>query len=335
MLGDIKNFLAGDSGIVFALVLVIVFVLADIGLSIVVGLLARKMRKLKALYKMKLRKMRKEYEHKLLLAQSRGGYSQPSQTQYQPQYQQPEPQYQQPPAPEPKPQPEPFVTEVVPDVPQEVEVAPIKEEKPQEKPQEKVVKEPVKEEPILDNVIEDDDDEDDDEVEEALEPGKVKKDFSAFKITFDEAYEKLSREQRSFFDQLLRYALSKPDSSEHKNIKGIMVKYKSKPLLRLRIKAGVTTASCIVENSLLKSYRRATEKEQGTKIAIKPTNIAIKDITLFEAAKGLVDVAQEQIDQEIEARKERRKEAQRERRRKNRAKGREKDDDLNIDELDE
>ena len=80
-----------------------------------------------------------------------------------------------------------------------------------------------------------------DDFDEIDENGKiVDKDAIAFKsgknMTLDEAYAALSKEQKSFFDGLRAYAVSKDNTKEKRTDSHIQIKAGTKPLIKLTIR---------------------------------------------------------------------------------------------------
>lgn len=134
---------------------------------------------------------------------------------------------------------------------------------------------------------------------------------SVTRKTFDEAYADLTKEQKSFFDGILEYALTKPDAKEYRTKSNIKVKSKGGQIVKLLIRRETTVTSFLIENDMLKTYRKELAKNDGAKITVKATDLPLTDVDTFEAAKGLVDVAYEQIEHERELAKEARKERRR------------------------
>lgn len=128
--------------------------------------------------------------------------------------------------------------------------------------------------------------------------------------TLEEAYRGLTKEQKSFFDNLREYALTKPDAKEYRTKSNIKVKSKSGQIVKLLIRRETVVTSFMIENDMLKTYRKELAKD-GTKIAVKATVLPVLDVDTFEAAKGLIDVSYEQIEHERELQAEARKERRR------------------------
>lgn len=129
--------------------------------------------------------------------------------------------------------------------------------------------------------------------------------------TLDEAYVELSAEFKAYFDKIITYALSKSGAKETKTNSNIKVKIKSDQIVKVFIKRKTPVASFLIENDMLKTYRKELTKNDGAKIAVKPIDVAMSDRETFEAAKGLVDMAFDQIEHERELKKEARRERRR------------------------
>ncbi len=133
--------------------------------------------------------------------------------------------------------------------------------------------------------------------------------FEAKSISFDEAYEALNREQKGFFNHIKNYALEKANAEEKRQANCICVKASGKQLLKLTIKRGITVAQFMLENDLLKNYKRSGES--AVAIKTKATEIPVYDVEAMNTACRMVDLMEEQNEKERQAAKERRKAAQR------------------------
>ena len=133
--------------------------------------------------------------------------------------------------------------------------------------------------------------------------------FEAKSISFDEAYEALNREQKGFFNHIKNYALEKANAEEKRQANCICVKASGKQLLKLTIKRGITVAQFMLENDLLKNYKRSGES--AVAIKTKATEIPVYDVEAMNTACRMVDLMEEQNEKERQAAKERRKDAQR------------------------
>ena len=131
-------------------------------------------------------------------------------------------------------------------------------------------------------------------------------------MTIDEAYAKLSREQKKYFDGLLSYALSKENAAKYPSKTEISVRANRKPLIRIFVRKGVTVASFRLENDLMKEFRKNGAE---AKITVRDTKINIVNSAAYETAKGLIDVAVENNKREKEAAEEARRKRLAEKRR--------------------
>jgi len=114
--------------------------------------------------------------------------------------------------------------------------------------------------------------------------------------TIEELYAELSAEQKSFFDELINKALSKPQAvlSVTRNYENVKIGKRS--ILKLIIRKGVTVAEFSLENDLLKEYRKTTANQKGkAKIRVRPTVIAVTELSTLKTALDMIDIAHEQI----------------------------------------
>ena len=164
-------------------------------------------------------------------------------------------------------------------------------EKVVEVPVEKIVeKEVVKEVPV-EKIVEK---EVIKEVKVAAAP-KPKKEVAP-KLTLDEAYALLSKEQKKYFDGLRQYALTKYKCKEKKSTYFIVFgQTTTNPLLKLTIKKDTTVALYKMEDEYLKDIKRDASGE-GTKIKVKETELIVSDAQAFETAKNMVDLREDQIE---------------------------------------
>ena len=164
-------------------------------------------------------------------------------------------------------------------------------EKVVEVPVEKIVeKEVVKEVPV-EKIVEK---EVIKEVKVAAAP-KPKKEVAP-KLTLDEAYALLSKEQKKYFDGLRQYALTKYKCKEKKSTYFIVFgQTTTNPLLKLTIKKDTTVALYKMEDEYLKDIKRDASGD-GTKIKVKETELIVSDAQAFETAKNMVDLREDQIE---------------------------------------
>lgn len=136
--------------------------------------------------------------------------------------------------------------------------------------------------------------------------------FSSNEMTFNEAYEALSEEQKRYFTNIREYALSKQDAEERLTKNGVTVYVNNKVILKLRIRRGITVAFFKLENDLLRDYRR--NSDAASAIRLKETEIYFADDSACSTACEMVDLMLEQHKKEQEEAARRRKERRAERR---------------------
>ena len=142
------------------------------------------------------------------------------------------------------------------------------------------------------------------EVKVAAAP-KPKKEVAP-KLTLDEAYALLSKEQKKYFDKLREYALSKDKCKEKKATYFITFgPTTTNPLLKLTIKKDTVVALYKMEDEYLKDIKRDATGE-GTKIKVKETELIVSDAQAFETAKNMVDLREDQIERYKDLLKEQR-----------------------------
>lgn len=130
--------------------------------------------------------------------------------------------------------------------------------------------------------------------------------FEAKVKSFDEAYAELSREQAGFFRHIKEYALQKPGAEEKRQSSCICVKAGGKQLVKLTIRRGITVAQFLLENDLLKDYKR---QGNAAAIKVKATEVPVYDVDAMNTACHMVDLMEEQNERERQAAKERKKAA--------------------------
>ena len=124
---------------------------------------------------------------------------------------------------------------------------------------------------------------------------KAKKEVAP-RLTLDEAYEKLSKQQKKFFDGLREYAMKKEKCKEKKSTYNILLGQSSvNPLVKLTIKKDVTVALFKMEDEYLKDIRRNAGSD-GTKVKVKETEVAIGDAQAYATAKEMIDLREDQIE---------------------------------------
>ncbi|MDE7191738.1 MAG: hypothetical protein K2O35_04660, partial [Clostridia bacterium] len=195
---------------------------------------------------------------------------------------------------------QPQVVEKVVEVPVEVEKI-VEKEVPVEveKIVEKEVRVEVPVEKVVEKVVEK-------EVKvEVTAPVKAPRE-KAPRLTLDEAYARLSKQQKKYFDGLREYALTKDKCKEKKSTYFILLGQSSvNPLVKLTIKKDTTVALFKMEDEYLKDIKRDATGE-GTKMRVKETELIVADAQAFATAKRMVNLREDQIDRYQEYMKEQR-----------------------------
>ena len=174
---------------------------------------------------------------------------------------------------------------------------PVEVEKIVEKevPVEKIVEVPV--EKVVEKVVE--------KEVKVTAPAKPKIE-KAPRLTLDEAYALLSKEQKKYFDGLRDYALTKYKCKEKKSTYFVVFGQTStNPLLKLTVKKDATVALFKMEDEYLKDIKRDASGD-GTKVRVKETEVIVCDKQSFETAKKMVDLRDDQIARYQELLKEQR-----------------------------
>ncbi|MDE6475067.1 MAG: hypothetical protein K2L70_08215 [Clostridia bacterium] len=174
--------------------------------------------------------------------------------------------------------------EVKVEVPVEVEKI-VEKEVRVEVPVEKIVEVPV--EKVVEKVVE--------KQVKVNAPAKPKVE-KAPRLTLDEAYALLSKEQKKYFDGLRDYALTKYKCKEKKSTYFVVYGLTStNPLIKLTIKKDTTVALLKMEDEYMKDIRRDATGD-GTKVKVKETEVVVSDKQAFETAKKMVDLRDDQIE---------------------------------------
>ncbi len=127
---------------------------------------------------------------------------------------------------------------------------------------------------------------------------------TAPRLTLDEAYEKLTKQQKKFFDGLREYAMSKDKCKEKKSTYFIVLGQSSvNPLIKLTVKKDTTVALFKMEDEYLKDIRRNAGSD-GTKVKVKETEVIIGDAQAYATAKEMIDLREDQIERYVEYLKE-------------------------------
>ncbi len=169
-----------------------------------------------------------------------------------------------------------------------------------EVPVEKIVEVPV--ETVVEKVVEKPIVISTEAVGEAEKSKQVKKTPSpkkapAPRLTLEEAYAKLTKEQKKYFDGLREYAMSKDSKCKEKLSTYFTTIGPStiNPFIKLTIKKGITVALFKMEDEYLKDIRRNASGD-GTKVKVKETEVPIGDKQAYDTAKDMVDLRIDQID---------------------------------------
>ena len=129
----------------------------------------------------------------------------------------------------------------------------------------------------------------------AAAPARPKKE-TAPRLTLDEAYEKLSKQQKKFFDGLREYAMNKEKCKEKKSTYFIVLGQSTvNPLIKLTIKKDTTVALFKMEDEYFKDIRKDAGSE-GTKVKVKESEVIIDDAQAFATAKKMIDLREDQIE---------------------------------------
>ncbi|MDE6604945.1 MAG: hypothetical protein K2K85_02860, partial [Clostridia bacterium] len=170
------------------------------------------------------------------------------------------------------------------EVPVEVEKI-VEKEVVKEVPVEKIVEVPV--EKVVEKVIE--------KEVKVTAPSKPKVE-KAPRLTLDEAYALLSKEQKKYFDGLREYALTKYKCKEKKSTYFVVFgRTSTNPLLKLTIKKDTTVALLKMEDEYMKDIRRDATGD-GTKVKVKETEVVVSDAQAYATAKKMVDLRDDQIE---------------------------------------
>ncbi len=117
------------------------------------------------------------------------------------------------------------------------------------------------------------------------------------RLTLEEAYAKLTKEQKKYFDGLREYAMSKDSKCKEKLSTYFTTIGPStiNPFIKLTIKKGITVALFKMEDEYLKDIRRNASGD-GTKVKVKETEVPIGDKQAYDTAKDMVDLRIDQIE---------------------------------------
>ena len=126
-------------------------------------------------------------------------------------------------------------------------------------------------------------------------PAKATK-VPAPRLTLDEAYAKLSSNQKKIFDTLRAYALTKDKCKEKKSNYFIVLGQSTvNPLVKLTIKKNKTVALFKMEDEYMKDIRKNATSD-GTKVKVKETELIVGDNQALATAKEMIDLREDQIE---------------------------------------
>ncbi|MDE6413936.1 MAG: hypothetical protein K2K48_00820 [Anaeroplasmataceae bacterium] len=132
------------------------------------------------------------------------------------------------------------------------------------------------------------------------------------RLTFEEAYEILSKPQKKYCDSLRAYAIEKSGAKESLAKYHLSVGNGQKIVVKFMIKNGTTVTFFRLEDERLRRLRR-TATTDGAEIKVKETILNIVDDISFQTAKEMIDLRLVQLEENKEYQKlqasNRRKEA--------------------------
>lgn len=119
--------------------------------------------------------------------------------------------------------------------------------------------------------------------------------------TFDEAYDEMSDTLKDMFEKVREYALSKNGATGVRIGNGVRVKRGSKQIVKLTVRRGYPVAMFVLENEMLKDYRRTAGS--SAKLKVPATELVLREPSDLDAAYMMVDLAVRQLDADVEAAK--------------------------------
>ena len=146
------------------------------------------------------------------------------------------------------------------------------------------------------------------EVEEVVSDDNVS--FTSEKsLTIDDKYLELTSDQKTWYDEIIKYASAVDGSRRFKNARYEEYKVGKNRLVRMLIKRGIIVCEFILPNNDFKNY----VNENKLKIKAAPTVLKVVDTESVQVAKDSIDIAVKAIEDEKEYKKqqirERRKQA--------------------------
>lgn len=130
--------------------------------------------------------------------------------------------------------------------------------------------------------------------------------YSAERITHAQAYAALTQEQKALYDALKAYALTKANTRLAASKHNETVKQGGKLIVELKVKRKTPVALFPFVNNLLKEYHKNLAGGAGS-VRVKKTEIFLLDEADLTAAKSMIDIMYEQLENEKQSAKERRR----------------------------
>jgi hypothetical protein len=128
-------------------------------------------------------------------------------------------------------------------------------------------------------------------------------------LTIDDKYLELASEQKTWYDEIIKYASAVDGSRRFKNARYEEYKVGKNRLVRMLIKRGIIVCEFILPNNDFKNYI----SENKLKIKAAPTVLKVLSEESVQVAKDSIDIAVKAIEEEKEYKKqqirERRKQA--------------------------
>lgn len=118
--------------------------------------------------------------------------------------------------------------------------------------------------------------------------------------TLEEKYIALSSEQKSWYDEIIKYATSVEGSKRVKNLRYEEYKVGNSRLVRMLIKRGIIHCEFVLHNSDFKNY----VNENKINVRQSATTMLIESAATVQAAKNSIDIVVAAITEEKEYKKE-------------------------------
>ena len=130
-------------------------------------------------------------------------------------------------------------------------------------------------------------------------------------VPYDEAYLRLSKAQKGYVDEIIRYAESKDGVKKVVNDKSASVYLGKKLVVRILLKRGIVMARLTVQNNDFIAYTDSA----GLNIKEKPVDVKIEEPEMVSALKDNIDITYRALYAERARREEEKKAMRREQRR--------------------